>query len=840
MKNRVFLIVSLLALVNLSYGQYRQESSSEILLKMKKLKVLGSVLYFAAHPDDENTRLIGYLSAGELVNTAYLGLTRGDGGQNLIGPEMREGLGLIRTQELLAARRVDGSTQFFTRANDFGYSKTPKETLKIWNKDEVLHDAVWAIRKFKPDVIVTRFPPDSRAGHGHHTTSAIIAEEAFEVAASQAYPKQLKYVDPWQATRLMINTGRWWNPEIASEENIIKVDIGAYNPLIGESYSELAARSRSQHKSQGFGSQGSRGSYFEYLSNVKGDEAENSMFDGIDMTWNRVSAPQVTTEIDKLISQYNSQNPSASVAGLISLHKTVGNLEGSYWQQKKLDEIEDLIIACSGLYLGAWSGDYSIVPGENLDFSLEVVNRSGLPWQVSQLKFSDKDSTINVKLGDNQPYKVDLNWHVDNSLPYSGPYWLEQDPDLGMYKVEDLELIGTPENKPPFVTKISLRLGDFSINREIPLVYKWTDRVNGEMRRPVTVIPPAFLNLSNPVYIFTNGEAKEIEIMVEAGKDSLTGELILDLPGGWKSTPAVAAVKIPAKGGTQSFTFLISPSDKVRSGKIKASIQVDNKVSGRSKQEINYLHIPYQIMLPKAESRVENLDLINMARTVGYVMGAGDKVPEGLEQIGVKVWLMTESDITQNNLEQLDALVFGIRAANTLPWIPSKKPVIEDYMQNGGTVVMQYNTNRRLDWQDFAPYELTFNGRSAESRVAEETAEVRILQPDHKVLNYPNRISEADFDNWVQERGLYFPSAWSDDYTAILSANDEDEEPKDGSLLVAEVGKGYFVYTGISWFREIPAGVPGAYRLFSNILSLSSSMKPEPVIVEKTKKKGNK
>ena len=375
-----------------------------------------------------------------------------------------------------------------------------------------------------------------------------------------------------------------------------------------------------------------------------------------------------------------------------------------------------------------------------------------------------------------------------------------------------------------------------TIEREVPLVYRWTDRVNGEMRRPVSIVPPAFVNLSDPVYIFNNGESKVVEVMVESAQANLQGEVKLELPSGWVSAPETIPVNIKTKGGTELLKFMVTPSEN-RSGTITATIKVDGATHNRAKQEIAYLHIPYLIMLPRSTSKAENLDVVNMAQTVGYVMGAGDQVPEGLEQMGIKVWLMTESDITEANLAQLDALVFGIRAANTLPWLATKKPVLDNYMNAGGTVIMQYNTTRRLDLSDIVPYQLEFTGRSSDSRVAEEDAEVRILKPDHKVMNYPNQITKADFDGWVQERGLYFPSEWAPEYEAILSANDEDESPKDGGLLVAQVGQGHFVYTGLSWFRELPAGVPGAYRLFSNILSLSSGMNNQSVQVEKSKKK---
>jgi LmbE family N-acetylglucosaminyl deacetylase len=835
---RIYAILCMLVAGFTGWAQPNQPSSSVILLKMKKLNVLGSALYVAAHPDDENTNLIGYLSQERLVNTAYLALTRGDGGQNLIGPEMREGLGLIRTQELLAARRVDGSTQFFTRANDFGYSKTAKETLRIWDRDQVLHDVVWTIRKFRPDVIITRFPPDARAGHGHHTSSAIMAEEAFTVAAGDAYSNQLAYVKPWQTTRLMLNSGRWWDKNIESQPGTVKVDVGSFNPFLGESYTEMSARSRSMHKSQGFGVIGRRGVINEYLTVVKGAPTTKSIFAGIDISWNRVGHPELEKEVDEIIKAYDAREPYASVPALLALLKTVSKVEDDFWRQKKLAEINDLIFACSGLFTAAWAGEYAVIPESDLAFSLEVVNRSPVDWKLISMSMGDKDTLINSDLGLNQKIVLENKVYVNKAI--SGPYWLEKPATLGMYRVDDLKLIGTAENEPPFVVKVVFSVNGQKLTKEIPLIYHWRDRVNGEMYRPVTVVPPAFLNLSNPVYIFNNGEGKQIEIVVAAGTNNLTGDLVLNVPDGWTVSPKSIKVNLAKKWQTESFTFYVVPSENC-SGEISATIAVNGKSYNRGIYTLEYDHIPYQIMLPTARARAENLIMQNHAQTVGYIMGAGDKVPEALEQMGIKVWLMGESDINTDNLSQLDAVIFGIRAANTLDWLPGKQPVLKEYMNNGGTVIMQYNTTRSINWQDFAPFELTFTGNSRDSRVAEENAAITVLEPGHQVMNYPNKITQADFNGWVQERGLYFPSAWSEKYRAILSAHDEDEEAKNGGLLIAEYGKGHFVYTGYSWFRELPAGVPGAYRLFSNILSLSSKIPAQTIPLEKSKKrKSNK
>ena len=835
-KIRYFTLLLLVAVNFCGWAQPFQSSSSAILLKIKKLNVLGSALYLAAHPDDENTRLIGYLANETLVNTAYLAITRGDGGQNLVGPEMREGLGLIRTQELLAARRVDGSSQFFTRANDFGYSKTAKETLRIWDREKVLHDVVWTIRKFRPDVIITRFPADERAGHGHHTSSAIMAEEAFDVAAGNNYAEQLKHVAPWQTTRLLINSGRWWDKDIENRSGVIKVDAGAYNLYLGESYSEMAARSRSMHKSQGFGSQGSRGVNTEYLSLVKGSLATASMFEGIDITWNRVGQPGLINVVNKLIDGFDPQNPAASIAGLLDLRKQLKGVADDFWREKKIAEVEALIFQCSGFFASAWAKDYTAVRGSKLGFNLEVVNRSSTTWQLESYSVQGRDSVTHHTLANNQKIIFADEFLIDAHQAISGPYWLEKQSTLGMYTVDDLNIIGTPENRPTFVVKAIFLVNGEKINKEIPLIYHWTDRVNGEMFRPVTVVPPAFINLSSAVYIFNNGLSKKVVVNVKAGIDSLRGKLKLNVPEGWQVSPNLVDVEIPKKWQAKAITFDVVPSG-ASSGKITANIEVNGNTYDRAINTLEYDHIPYQIMMPKASARAEDLIVNSKAQTIGYIMGAGDNVPAALEQMDLNVRMLGEADLTTENLNKLDAVVFGIRAANTLSWLSDKKPLLLEYMHGGGTVIMQYNTTRRLNWQAFAPYALTFTGRSSDSRVAEETAEIRVLQPDHQVMNFPNKITQDDFEDWVQERGLYFPSQWDAHYSAILSAHDEDEEPKDGGLLIAEYGEGYFVYTGYAWFRELPAGVPGAYRLFSNILSLSSTAKAESIPSQMSKRK---
>ncbi len=826
MRKTVFLLFGLCIIVSTVQAQHIQKSSSQILNDLKKLNVLGNVLYWAAHPDDENTRLIAYFSNEILVNTAYLAATRGDGGQNLIGSELRDGLGVIRTQELLAARDVDGGQQFFTRANDFGYSKTADETLKIWDKDKVLSDMVWTIRKFRPDVIITRFPPDKRAGHGHHASSAILAEEAFKLAGvKDAYPEQLKYVSVWQPTRLMINSGRWWDKDIEKQPNTIKIDVGTYSSNLGLSYTEMAATSRSQHKSQGFGATHYRGSQIEYLKPVLGEPVQSNLFEGIDLTWGRVGEAKMTKQVDEIIKSYNPSQPSHTIKGLLALRANIQNVKDEFWKSKKLQEVDNLIMQCAGLFMEATATSPLIVPGDSLHIKLELVNRSGIPITIKQTSIVDNYEFLNpiiIANNNKQIHKIDFK--TSKSKPYSSPYWLNSQATIGMYSVKNQLLRGTPENKAAYHVSVSLLLNEAELKYSIPVEYKWTDRVVGESYRPLTVVPPLVASFDDPVLIFENGNSKMIGVNVKSNKPIANSNIKLDLPKGWKSIPEEIQVENLNEGVSKRITFKVVPLNSESSvDEIGIKMNVNGETYHHSMQTIAYEHIPYQVLLPEATAKAVSLHVAVGAKTVGYIMGAGDEVPQALEQMGVKVWVMGEGDITSENLKTLDAVILGVRAINTQAYLKNKKQILLDYVEQGGTMITQYNTIRRIDWHTFAPYELTFSGGSADSRVAEENAEVIIIDTESTVLNYPNSISTADFEGWVQERGLYFPSAWSNQYEAPLAMQDTGEKIHNGSLLVAKHGKGHYVYTGLSFFRELPAGVPGAYRLFANIISLSSN-----------------
>ncbi len=825
MRKTAILLLSLFLVVSTVRSQHIQKNSSQILNDLKKLNVLGNVLYWAAHPDDENTRLIAYFGNEVLLNTAYLAVTRGGGGQNLIGHELRDGLGVIRTQELLAARRIDGGQQFFTRASDFGYSKTAAETLEIWDKDKVISDMVWTIRTFRPDVIITRFPPDKRAGHGHHASSAILAEEAFKLAGDKkAYPEQLVFVSVWQPTRLMINSGRWWDKEIEKQPNTIKIDVGTYSSNLGISYTEMAAISRSQHKSQGFGATHFRGSQFEYLKPVLGEPVQSNLFEGIDLSWARVGEAKLSNEVNEIIENYDPSHPAKSVNALLNLRTNIKKVKDEFWRVKKLKEVDNLIRQCVGLFMEAIATIPLVVPGDSLHIKLELVNRSTIPITVKETSISNYDYKEPIVLANNKKQIHEISFETSISKPYSSPYWLNNKSTIGMYAVENQLLRGTPENKAAYFVSVSLLIKGDELTYKIPVEYKWTDRVVGESYRPLTLVPPVVASFDDPVLIFENGNSQLVGVNVKANKLIDNSIIELSLPEGWKSIPAQIEVKKLKEGESKRIVFEIVPANSESSvDEIYIKMKVDGETYQNSMQTIGYEHIPHQVLLPKASAKAVSLDVTLGAKTVGYIMGAGDQVPQALEQMGIKVWVMSEADITSENLQTLDAVILGVRAINTQAYLKDKKEVLLDYVNQGGTMVTQYNTTRRIDWKTFAPYKLTFSGGSAGSRVAEENATVIITESKSTVLNYPNTISTTDFDGWVQERGLYFPSAWDDNYEAPLAMQDTGEKMHNGSLLIAQYGKGHYVYTGLSFFRELPAGVPGAYRLFANIISLSSN-----------------
>ncbi|MFM9839950.1 MAG: PIG-L family deacetylase [Cyclobacteriaceae bacterium] len=828
---RFLLLLLCLIVFNSSFAQYRkQPSSSQIKLKLKKLNFLGSVLYVAAHPDDENTTAIAYLANDRLASTAYLSMTRGDGGQNLIGPEIRDLLGLIRTQELLSARRIDGGQQFFTRANDFGFSKNAKETFEIWNKQEILSDVVKVIRQFQPDVILTRFPPDERAGHGHHTASAILAQEAFDIANDpNVYPDQVKEFGTWQVKRLYTNTGRWWNKTInESTPGILTMNVGAYNTLLGKSYSEIAAESRTQHKSQGFGSTGRRGEVLEFFEFMKGDQTTKDVFENINTTWGRVKGSEkIQPLVDRVIKEYKEEEPSASLPLLLQIRKEIMALNPSVWREKKLIEVNQLVQDCAGLYVEVVADNFWIAPGQPLTANFEIINRSNaaVTMQSIQSQNVSMDSTMSTVLKNNTLVTFKSKRKLIEGLPYSGPYWLKDPHTLGLFTINDKKLIGKPESEPSVIFNFEFAIDGEKIQLQSPLVYKWNDPVKGELQRPFEIVPPVFVNLNKPVYLFKDREPQDVSVLIKSSADALAGNLKLELPKGWKSDPSSVAFELKKRGEELTTNFKVIPAKEETKTTLKAVAEVSGMEYDYSLQTIQYDHIPLQTVMPRAEEEVMRIDLKKEGSLIGYIRGAGDDVPSALRNMGYEVWEMKNEEVTAANLKRVDAVVLGIRTLNTNERIKFFMTELLNYVKEGGTMVVQYNTNGdfEIDKDKFAPYPITLS----RDRVTEENSQVRILKPDHPALNYPNKITTKDFEGWVQERGLYFPTNWHENYDALLSCNDMGEPAKNGSLLVASYGLGHYVYTGLSFFRELPEGVPGAYKLFANLVSLGKPKKVE-------------
>ncbi|WP_179339479.1 PIG-L family deacetylase [Winogradskyella ludwigii] len=824
---RLCLLLFISSIVSLQAQQPKKYNSSEIYEAVQKLNVLGSVLYIAAHPDDENTRLISYMSNQVKARTAYLSLTRGDGGQNLIGPEIRELLGVIRTQELLAARRVDGGEQRFTRANDFGYSKHPDETLEIWNKDKVLSDVVWAIREFKPDVIINRF--DHRTPgttHGHHTTSAMLSMEAFDLANDATkYPSQLELTKTWQPKRLFYNTS-WWRYGSQEEfdkldkSNMLNLDVGVYYPSKGMSNNEVASLASSQHLCQGFGRLSQRGSQDEYIEFLKGEPLNDSksVFSGIDISWNRIKGGKAIGNILNTVeNNFNFKNPSSHLPQLLEAYKLLQNVKDDHWKTVKTKEIKIIIEACAGLYLEVSAKSPNAAPNSEVGLNMEVLNRSSaninlLSYQLSTLQ---KGISKNMPLASNQRLNFEEAFTIPNNSNYTAPYWLNNKSTLGMYNVKDQSLIGLPETPRAVFVDFNLLIEGTPITFTKPVVYRYSKPDKGELYRPFEIIPIVSASLSDKVYIFENDQQKEIEVTVKAGKNTLEGFVQMAYPEGWSVYPEKQKIEIANKGDIQKVIFTVIPPKNQSEGLMTPMVNIDGEFYTDELIEIDYAHIPFQTVLMPSESKVVRLDIEKRGNNIGYIEGAGDVVPESLRQIGYNVTIINPEQISPENLSNFDAIVMGIRAYNIVEELKFKQKFLLDYVNDGGNLIVQYNTNRRLKVDNLAPYNL----KLSRDRVTDENAEIRILNSNHPILNFPNKIGQQDFEGWVQERGLYFPNEWSTEFTPLLAANDKDENSKEGALLVAKYGKGNYIYTGLSFFREFPAGVSGAYRLFANLLS---------------------
>ncbi|MES2727842.1 MAG: PIG-L family deacetylase [Bacteroidota bacterium] len=866
-KHFILLVITCITSFSLFAQAPKSYTSSEISLQLKKLNTVGSVLYIAAHPDDENTRLIAYLANEKCLRTGYLSLTRGDGGQNLIGPEQGVELGVIRTQELLAARRIDGGEQFFTRAYDFGFSKNPEETFTKWNHDSVLSDVVWVIRNFRPDVIITRFATDGSGGHGHHTASAILAEEAFDAAADpKRFPEQLKYVSVWKTRRLFYNSAaRFFNPN-ADLSHLIKLDVGGYNRLLGKSYGEIAAESRSMHKSQGFGSAKQRGESFEYFKPIKGDTTNlKDIFEGIDLTWKRIKESEyLQGSINELINTFNKQNPDSIY---IACATTSTSFAHFFYDQRKLSISEkklsvseqesmlttgeqeeftpyyyllklknNVIQNILGIYLECTSNSYNVSNNDSLTLSLFGVCRADLTYTPPFLTMNENRGsyTNGFNLFYNKSItekETTLLNKYDGEYDISELYWLKKPIKNNHFDYNYYQLLEEPLDYKLFLFLIN----EAGLYLNIAPQYKWVDPEKGELYRPLVITPPVMINLTQKSFVFADDKQKEIKVIVKAGKDNINGKVKITLPKGWLvmnegrywridkhnekvSNETSSEFTLTKKGEEKIISFFISASNDAKDATIQFVAEVDGKEYAKGIKEIKYDHIPVQTLFPEAEAKLVKVEVKKTFNTVGYIQGAGDEVPASLEQMGYKVVMITDEQLQNGNLNEFPAIVLGVRAFNTNEKLQQYKQRVFDYVKDGGNLIVQYNTNSFAgplkEQISPVPFKLS------RDRVTIEEAPVTFLLPEHPVLNTPNKIKAKDFEGWIQERGIYFATDIDSSFQCPLSMNDPNEKPNKGSLIIAPYGKGNYVYTGLAFFRELPAGVPGAYRLFANILSL--------------------
>lgn len=829
----MFIAAFIFAVATVQAQAPRTFNAAELRLLLERLNVTGSVLHIAAHPDDENTALLAYLANERKLRTAYLSLTRGDGGQNLIGTERGASLGIIRTQELLAARRIDGAEQFFTRAVDFGFSKNPEETLRIWNRDEVLSDVVWTIRRFRPDVVITRFPTTGEGGHGHHTASAILAVEAFRLAGDKTkFPEQLRYVQTWQPRRLVWNAfrpNRVGAPSAAvpDAERLVSIDVGTYSALLGKSYTEIAAESRSMHKSQGFGSAERRGAAQNYFTHIAGDAAARDLLDGIDLTWARyTNGANVGRHVAEALRDFDPAQPEKILPSLLKAHDELARLpQNDSLHAVKRAEIIEAIKACAGLWTDAIATEAAGTPGGEVTINTTLVKRSGSPIRLTSivLPFAASPVNVNLELGNNAPATQQHTLTLPAYITPSQPYWLrDTPPGAALARVDDQAMRGFADNLPPLTVRYELEIGEHRISIPVPVLHRTIDPVRGEQYATFVIAPNVAINFDESVYVFAGNSTKRVRLSLRSFAANQSGTLRLRLPVGWQATPVEISIELATKGAERVAEFEVKRTNTTaRAGTL--GVEFADKTVGatpranvrteRGLARIAYEHIPVQTLFPVAEAQLIHVEMQTRRARIGYVMGAGDEIPQALRQIGYTVQLLTDAEIENGDFKNLDSIIVGIRAYNTRPRLTQNQARLLEYVHAGGTLIVQYMTPGENLPANLGPSPFQIS----RERVTVEEAPVSFAAAD-RLMTFPNRITREDFAGWVQERGLYFADKWDGRYTTPLTSNDPDEPAKAGGMLVAKHGRGTFIYTGYSWFRQLPAGVPGAFRIFVNMI----------------------
>jgi LmbE family N-acetylglucosaminyl deacetylase len=836
-------------------------------LLLRKLDGVKRVLVIGAHPDDEDTSLLAALSRGMGVETAYLSLSRGEGGQNLIGDELDEGLGLLRTGELLAARSLDGGRQFFSRAFDFGYSKTAEETLRYWPREKLLADVTWVVRSFRPQVIVSVFSGTTRDGHGQHQVAGMMAQEAFEAAGNpEAFPEQLEAgVGPWAPSKLY-RLARFGPGDISTE-----VETGRFDPLLGRSNYQLAMESRSQHRSQDMGRPQPLGPRSSRLSLLKSrvplnGEVGDELFLGVDTTlvglthglWgtNQVEVEAALKGYREVLSQvvedFNALEPWSmtpllldGLAHLRGAEEKVGAAMGSgpapdetaelsHALKDRISLVEEGVFRSAGVVVDVRLEDALLVPGEGVEGIVEVWNGGSLAlegvgvkldvpvgWEVEGLEVPEGE------LGPGEMASWRFSLQLPRNAPLSRPYYMDQVRDGEMYQWSGpSNLWGEPGNPPSVHGLVRIRMnGTGSAEVRRPAIYRGVDKAIGEYVKPVLVVPALSVSLNPTSMAWPAGVTRSREFTVLVRNEAASGRvgsLFLSLPEGWRTEPEAHAVDLGEAGAEASFPFRVFPPEEMGAGEYMVGAEVrtdDGELFGEGVALVDYPHIQTRALFSKASARVSVFPVsVKEGLRVGYIMGSGDLGAEALAQMGLPVEILPPGVVQAGAFGGFDVIVLGIRAYETRPDVAAANGQLLDFARGGGTLVVQYN-KYEFPRGGYAPYPVEM--ARPHDRVADETAPVRLLDPDHPLFRTPNQITQDDFLGWAQERGLYFLSEWDAQYTPLIEMSDPGEEAKQGGLMVALLGEGLYVYTGIAFFRQFPEGVPGAYRLFANLVSLT-------------------
>ena len=812
---------------------------------LDRLDVVASVLHTGAHPDDENSSLLAWLSRGQGARTAYLSATRGEGGQNLIGTELFEALGVIRTEELLAARDYDRAEQFFTPNYEFGYSKTADETLEKWGRDQLVGDFVRVIRQFRPEVIISRFSGTPADGHGHHQAAGIATMEAFHAAADPNL--YAEFGKPWQAKKLYMTTRGGAGRGGGGAEGDVRINVGDYAAALGRSYHEVAMEGRSLHRTQSMGAAREKGPRFtslDLVEKVVPGASEDPLFSSTTEKLTdlaelepslRPALETLQREIEAIRREARLDQPAEILADLIRASErfqkirrqaTVEHVQ--FLLDLKEADFQEAVELAAGVSVEVLTSDDTVVPGQEFDMTVAVINNG--PFDLGTV-FAETDFLPGWEadfrgssggLASGERLEQSFRVRVGEDSPYTQPYWLRDSRQEDRFFWGEGNYASLPFERPLMTTRVEIDYEGVPIVVPRHAEFRYVDQVYGERRSLVSVVPVLSVQLAPEVAVVPLSGERKKEFAVTIHNQSPRGgsaEVQLRVPDGWSVSPASETIEFRRAGETIVVQFVVDVPEEPGAFEVGATVRMEGRDYDRGYSVIAYPHIETRRIYSDARSQVNVFELDTHVDNVGYVEGAGDKVAESLGQLGIPITFLTSDDLSRGDLSVYDTIVLGIRAYAVREDLRTYNERLLDYVDRGGTLIVQYNTYQILA-DDYGPYPFTIN--RPHDRVTVEDAPVTFVEPDHPSLNIPNRISPADFEGWVQERGLYFMGDWDERYTPVLASNDPGEEPKLGGMMVAEIGNGRYVYTGYAFFRQLPAGVPGAYRLFSNLISLGN------------------